>query len=193
MPSLPTRPTGFALAHEAGSRRETVRPVDVDLRASHIPQTQPYGRCPRGSTRPGGPDVDPRRPPRVPPAHHLRLLDADLPVHPCLTLVANGEQAMTQKIGRRLITMQKLTMTLAPRILSARPLLPQSDPLRNCVSGSLSTLSGSLDKRERKKRERKGRKRKNVVNFVTIRDSPTGPRVLCLPRSVQLYRTRFFF
>ena len=33
--------------------------------------------------------------------------DATIPQHPCLRLVSNSEQVLTNRIGRRLITMEK--------------------------------------------------------------------------------------
>jgi tRNA (guanine10-N2)-methyltransferase len=146
-------------ARKAGSRRETVRPVDVDLRASHIPQTQPYNvedvlvdlldLAAQTLTLEG------RLVYLLPTTYDFT--DADLPVHPCLTLVANSEQAMTQKIGRRLITMQK-SSDYDPSLRASYQQASSSSAerpfakLRERIAGD--TLSGSLDKRERKKRRK---------------------------------------
>ena len=38
-----------------------------------------------------------------------RYSDSQVPTHPCLKLVANSEQGLTRSIGRRLITMEKVS------------------------------------------------------------------------------------
>ncbi len=36
-----------------------------------------------------------------------RYTEAQIPLHPCLKLIANSEQALSSSMGRRLITMEK--------------------------------------------------------------------------------------
>lgn len=40
---------------------------------------------------------------------YFRYIDDNVPEHPCLKLIANSEQVLSTKIGRRLITMEKVT------------------------------------------------------------------------------------
>lgn len=82
--------------------------------------------------------------------------DEDLPRHPCLAAVANSEQPLNQKMGRRLITMAKVAeyddgQAAAYKAVaegsSARPFAQ----LRERMQGD--ELAGSLDKREAKRRK----------------------------------------
>ena len=90
--------------------------------------------------------------------------DADLPHHPCLRTCANLEQPLTQKHGRRLITMEKVAAyddAQAPTY-KASSMVSASAPfarLRERLEGG--ELAGSLDRREKKRRklgEGEGRK-----------------------------------
>jgi tRNA (guanine10-N2)-methyltransferase len=80
--------------------------------------------------------------------------DDDLPRHPCLAVIANSEQRMTQKIGRRLVTMAK-TATYDPAqkacyddVAAAAASRPFAQ-LAKKIQGA--HLAGSLDRREAKR------------------------------------------
>ena len=96
-------------ARMEGSNRANRTPIPDHKRDTHIPQTQPYG-----ATQLMTELLD----------NAARLLNmggrlvyllpctsdfilAELPVHPCLRLVANSEERLTIHLSRRLITMEK--------------------------------------------------------------------------------------
>ena len=43
-------------------------------------------------------------------------MEDNIPSHPCLELMANSEQVLTKRIGRRLITMEKKSLYQVNRI-----------------------------------------------------------------------------
>jgi len=97
-------------ARKSGSKKDRVNPVPEDKRRDHIPQTQVY------------PVEDVMQDLMIVSAKTLRiggrlcyllpctydLTEEQLPTHPCLRLVANSLERMTLKLGRRLITMEKI-------------------------------------------------------------------------------------
>ena len=97
-------------ARKSGNRRGEAAAVPEELRGSHIPQTQPYpvedvmcdllNLAAQNLVRGG------RLTFLLPTTYDFT--DDDLPKHPCLNVVANSEQPLNQKMGRRLITMEKL-------------------------------------------------------------------------------------
>ncbi len=56
----------------------------------------------------------------------FRYTEDNIPSHPCLELLANSEQVLTKRIGRRLITMQKNSPYQVSNLLRIRfPAHPQ--------------------------------------------------------------------
>ena len=147
-------------ARKAGSRqgRESIRQILPERRATHIPQTQPYPVEDvlvdlldlAAKTLVGGG----RLVYLLPTTYDFT--DDDLPCHPCLRVVANSEQPMTQKIGRRLITMEKVSeynpeLRAAYFEISASSATRPFAQLREKIQGT--SLAGSLDQRESKRRK----------------------------------------
>jgi len=147
-------------ARKAGNRHgaEKVRPVPAELRGIHIPQTQPY-------------PVEDVLVDLLNLAAETLVLkgrlvfllpttydfcDADLPRHPCLTVIANSEQPLNQKMGRRLITMEKVrdfqdsdraAYAEVATSSASRPFTM----LREKMQGD--ALAGSLDRRDSKRQK----------------------------------------
>jgi len=97
-------------ARRSGSKREEVQPVPIEKRRSHIPQTQPYAveqvmydlmKVAAATLKVGA-----RLCYLLPCTYDLE--EKDLPTHPCLLLRHNSLEKMTMKMGRRLITMEKV-------------------------------------------------------------------------------------
>jgi tRNA (guanine10-N2)-methyltransferase len=146
-------------ARKAGSRHagsegpKAPKPISAETRLDHIPQTQPYpvedvltdllDLAARNLVLKG------RLVYLLPSTYDLT--DEDLPRHPCLGMVANSEQPLNQKYGRRLITMEKVGPFQESQkahydtVVSSSSSRPFSK-LREKMEGD--ALAGSLDRRE---------------------------------------------
>jgi tRNA (guanine10-N2)-methyltransferase len=145
-------------ARKSGNRRgaDAVRAVPADLRGVHVPQTQPYPvedvlvdllNLAAFSLVLGGRLVF-----LLPTTYDFS--DDDLPKHPCLNVVANSEQPLNQKMGRRLITLAKVRefsdsdRAAYDQVATSSSSRPFS-MLREKMQGD--ALAGSLDRRDAKR------------------------------------------